>query len=452
MKRYLDEVGDVGGELLDDGLVEALHVLEEALVILGDEVDGHTLAAETAGTTDAVEVVLRLGGEVEVDDEGHLLDVDTAGEEVGGDEHAGGARAELAHDDVAGVLVHVTVGGGDGEVAGAHLVREPVNLAAGVGEDDGLGDGEGLVEIAEGVELPLLLVDVDVKLLDTLEGELVALDENAHRLRHELSRNLKRLGGHRRGEHANLELGGEQLEDVVDLILETAAEHLIRLVEGEDLDVIRLESAAAEHVVHAAGGADHDVNAALEDALILAHGRATDARVALHVEVIAERAHHLLNLLRELARGGEHESLALLLLVVELLQDAGAEGGRLTGTGLRLLDHVEALGEGHDAALLNRGGLLETVRVDAAKEVLVEVHRVERLVNLGPVGDGHLAVLGAILGEQLLHAAVVSLIVETTFAGHDSFGLRLRNRAFVTKGTWRWALRVSGLSERGVSV
>ena len=121
--------------------------------------------------------------------------------------------------------------------------------------------------------------------------------------------------------------------------------------------------------------------------------------MALHVEVVAERAHHLLNLLRELARGGEHQRLALLLLVVKLLQDAGAEGGRLTGTGLRLLDHVEALGEGHDAALLNSGGLLETVRVDAAKEVLVEVHRVESLVNLGPVGDGHLAVLGAILGE-----------------------------------------------------
>ena len=401
MKRYLDEVGDVGGELLDDGLVEALHVLEEALVILGDKVDGHTLASETAGTTDAVEVVLGLGGEVKVDDEGHLLDVDTTSEKVGGDEDAGGAGAELAHDDVAGVLVHVTVRGGDGEVAGAHLIREPVNLAAGVGEDDRLGDGERLVEIAQGVELPLLLVHVDVELLDTLEGQLVALHENAHRLRHELSGNLQRLGGHRRGEDANLDLGGEQLEDVVDLVLETAAEHLVRLVEGEDLDVIRLESAAAEHVVDAAGGTDDDVDATLEDALILAHGRTTDARVALHVEVVAERAHDLLNLLRELAGGREHERLALLLLVVELLQDAGAEGGRLTGTGLRLLDHVQALGEGDDTALLDRGRLLETVGVDAAEEVLVQVHGVKRLVNFGPVGDGHLTVLGAFLGEPV---------------------------------------------------
>ena len=41
-------------------------------------------------------------------------------------------------------------------------------------------------------------------------------------------------------------------------------------------------------------------------------------------------------------------------------KDAGAEGSGLAGTGLRLLDHVQTLGEGHNTALLNGGGLLET--------------------------------------------------------------------------------------------
>ena len=39
----------------------------------------------------------------------------------------------------------------------------------------------------------------------------------------------------------------------------------------------------------------------------------------------------------------------------------GAEGRGLSRPGLGLLDHVEALGERHDALLLDRGGLLETV-------------------------------------------------------------------------------------------
>ena len=52
--RCLDEVGDVHGHLVDAGVVELLDVVEGALVVVGDEVDGHSLAAETASTTDSV--------------------------------------------------------------------------------------------------------------------------------------------------------------------------------------------------------------------------------------------------------------------------------------------------------------------------------------------------------------------------------------------------------------
>ena len=69
---FLDEVGNVGGQLLNHGVVEALDVLQHALVILADEVDGHALAAKAAGAANAVQVVLRLGGQVIVDDQGDL--------------------------------------------------------------------------------------------------------------------------------------------------------------------------------------------------------------------------------------------------------------------------------------------------------------------------------------------------------------------------------------------
>ena len=39
-----------------------------------------------------------------------------------------------------------------------------------------LGDGERLVQVAQRVELPLLTLHHDVELLDTVEGQLVALD------------------------------------------------------------------------------------------------------------------------------------------------------------------------------------------------------------------------------------------------------------------------------------
>mmetsp|Transcript_754 Transcript_754/g.1342 ORF Transcript_754/g.1342 Transcript_754/m.1342 type:complete len:377 (-) Transcript_754:77-1207(-) len=365
-----------------------------------------------------MEVVLGLCGEIVVDDERHLLHVDTTGEKVRGDEHAGGAGAELAHDDVTGVLVHVSVGGGHGVVASPHLVGQPVDLTPGVSEDNALCDGQRLVEIAQGVQLPLLALHVHVELLDTLEGQLVTLHENAHRLAHELAGDLKSLWGHSGREHAHLQLGGEQLEDVVDLVLEPAGKHLISLVEDEALDVVGAQCPTAEHVVHATGGSDHDVHAALESALILTHAGSTDARVALHLKVVAQGAHNLLDLLRQLTGGGEHERLSLHHGVIERVQDAAAEGRGLTGTGLRLLDHIETLGEGHDTPLLDGGGLLETVSVDATQQVLVEAHGVEGLVNLVPLG-GKLLRVGV---QELGHLAVVLTRVEgiARFSGQTS--------------------------------
>ena len=56
-----------------------------------------------------MDIVLPVGGEVVVDDEGDLLDVDAPGKQVGGDEDSGGAGAELTHDHITLLLVHVAV-------------------------------------------------------------------------------------------------------------------------------------------------------------------------------------------------------------------------------------------------------------------------------------------------------------------------------------------------------
>ena len=42
-----------------------------------------------------MDVVLAVGGQVVVDDERHLLHVDASGQQIRGDQHAGGAGAEL---------------------------------------------------------------------------------------------------------------------------------------------------------------------------------------------------------------------------------------------------------------------------------------------------------------------------------------------------------------------
>lgn len=218
---HLDEVGNIHWHLLDLGAVELLDFSHHAHVLGSDEVDGNTLPSETTTTTDSVDVVLTVGWEIVVDDQGDLLDIDTTGQKIGGDQDTGRARAELLHNQITLALVHVTVHGGHGEVTGGELVSEPVNLSPGVAEDNGLCDGDRLIEIREGVELPVLLLDGDVELLDTFEGKLSLLDQDTNGVAHELGGDLEHILGH--GGRKEDNLGGlrKELEDIVNLLSET---------------------------------------------------------------------------------------------------------------------------------------------------------------------------------------------------------------------------------------
>lgn len=157
------------------------------------------------------------------------------------------------------------------------------------------------------------------------------------------------------------------------------------------------------------------MDAARQNALVLPDAGPADAGVDLHPEVVSERPHDLLDLLGKLSGRRENQALAFHEPVVDLLQDPRAESRRLPRSGLRLLDHVQALAERHDPPLLYGRGLLEacdkaqpktpltlslppqrrngrsteelvsccfTVGVDAPQEILLQPHGIEGLVDL----------------------------------------------------------------------
>ena len=212
---------NVHGHLLDLGAVELLDLTHHTDIVSGDEVDGNTLTTETTTTPDTVNVVLTVGGQVVIDDQRNLLDINTTGQKVSGNQDTGRTRAELLHDNITLALLHVTVHGRDSEVTGSQLVGEPVDLSAGVAENDGLGDGDSLVEIRESVELPLFLLNGNVELLDTLEGKFLLLDQDTDGVTHELGGHLQDVLGHGSRKQGDLGGLGKELEDVIDLLGET---------------------------------------------------------------------------------------------------------------------------------------------------------------------------------------------------------------------------------------
>jgi len=188
---------------------------------------------------------------------------------------------------------------------------KPVNLTASVAIDDGLGDGERLVEIAKGVKLPFLTLNSDVELLDTLKGQLILLDKNSDRITHETLGDLKHIQGHGSREEAHLHRFGKELEDVIDLVLKPPAKHLISLIQEELPDRIQPQRPAVDHVIDTTWSSDNNMNTSLEGTDVIADGGTTNTGVDLEVHVITESNHHLLNLLRKLAGGCKDKGLAL---------------------------------------------------------------------------------------------------------------------------------------------
>uniref|UniRef100_A0A182QIK8 Uncharacterized protein n=1 Tax=Anopheles farauti TaxID=69004 RepID=A0A182QIK8_9DIPT len=215
-----------------------------------------------------------------------LLHVDTTSQQIGGDQHTRRTGTELLHDNVAISLLHITVHGRDGERFLRHLLGQLVDLATGVAEYDGLRDRQRVVQIAQRADLPLLVLDVHVELPDTFQRQLLLLHQNLHRLPHEVLRNLQHVGRHRGGEQDDLHVGFQLLEHVLNLVLKTTRQHLVRLVKHEQLDVFRAKHVTRDHVMDTTRGSDHDMAALVQAAHIVAYVRAADAGVALGLQEV----------------------------------------------------------------------------------------------------------------------------------------------------------------------
>ena len=77
----------------------------------------------------------------------------------------------------------------------------------------------------------------NVELPDTLEGQFLFLYEDPDWFPHESGGHLQYILGHGSGEQDHLDLLIQVLEHIVDLILESTAQHLVGLIQNKDLNV-----------------------------------------------------------------------------------------------------------------------------------------------------------------------------------------------------------------------
>ena len=93
-----------------------------------------------------------------------------------------------------------------------HLLCQPVHLPPGVAEYDSLRDRNCLVQVTQSVEFPLLLLNRNVKLLDTFKSQLVSLDKNSDWVTHKLLGHLQHIVRHCGRKQNDLRVLGQKLE------------------------------------------------------------------------------------------------------------------------------------------------------------------------------------------------------------------------------------------------
>ena len=355
------ELKAIGVEDLGGLAHEGLDVVEPVHIIDGHKRQRPSLLAGTARAADAVDIVDRVLGNVEVHHVADIGDVDAAGEHVRGDQHVALARAEGLEGTLALGLAAVAVDGGAGDAGAGEAA------AAGVGTVLGAAEHDHAVG-------PLALENIREQRVLGFEGhrEHVLLnrvgrggdgrDLDAGGIGHQVGDGTHGLLIQGRGEQQGLTVVARIAHDAADGGQKAHVEHAVGLVEDEHLHLVERAGALVDEVLQATGGSDEDVAAALEFVALRVVAHAAhhgDARVPGST---GDRSTDLLDLLGELARGrdDEHEralggnaaASARAGHVRQVVHGGKEEGGRLTRARLSGGENILSV-EG----MRNRGGL-----------------------------------------------------------------------------------------------
>ena len=168
--RALRETLDLHGR--DDAVDQALDRGERLTLIVADEQVGNAVLAHASGSADPMDVVFRIVGHIVIDDVADALDIDTATDDVGGDEHGNLPAAKPLHDTIARGLGKIAMDGGNSTDHPVQPVGEAVGPALGAGEDDTLPRPVALEQKKQQVEF-LIGVHRDVELLDRVDRWLI---------------------------------------------------------------------------------------------------------------------------------------------------------------------------------------------------------------------------------------------------------------------------------------
>ena len=324
---------------------ELFDVFEQPQLIKVTKADGQSAAARPARAADTVDIGLRHVGQVEVDDQGQLADVDAPGGDVRGHQNPDLAAFEALQGPDPAALALIAVDSHGGDICPPQLLYHSVCPVLCGGEHQ----HRLLLALLQKPYQKTALVDLVhpvEPLLNGIHRGGLGRHLHPHRVVEDGPGQLGDLPGHGGGKEQRLPFFRQTGDDLSHVVDKTHIQHPVRLVQHEDLQTSQIHMTLGAQVIEPARGGHQHVHPPLQGLHLrpLAHAAEDDG--AAHRQVLAVLLKTLLNLQRQFPGRRQYQRpngpVAPLPFPLEHLQNGHGEGRGLASTGLGTANQVPA--------------------------------------------------------------------------------------------------------------
>lgn len=351
------------GRVLDELLAQgSLYALVEFDIVLRNHANGHTGFTSSGSTADSVNICLGILGQIVVEDDVDLGDIQTTSSNIRSYQDIASARAELVERAQTRRLRELAVEGDGAEAQRAEENGDSLRLDDGAAKDDARLACEFVDKVDE-VGVLFHMGDEHVVLEEGRDGLVfVGGDADADGVAEGCALQRLDLGAHGGGEEERPALARHKLEDLVDARAKVHVEKTIGLVHDEELERAQREALCLFQMVdETARCGDNDVRLLSESNGLGNHVETADNDGAAQRDHGTEGLEGLADLRSQFTRGGEDEAKERLGLVEKSLQHGKGKGGCFTTT---------SLGKTNDVAVLEGDG--DGLGLDGGRAFVVE--------------------------------------------------------------------------------
>jgi hypothetical protein len=324
-----------GRDFLMSLLEKVNQLTDNTTVATVEEGSGDTSVTRTTGTTNAVNVVINIGGKIIVNDVGDVWNIKTTSSDSSSNQNRATSGAEHLQSTFTLTLGAITVNSSCREALVQQEVGESIRHTLGLHEDESeTARAMSVKDIKKDGTLVVVLDILDL-LSDVLRGRADTTDGEENVVLQEVPGKHLNIARESGREHQSLALIDVRhvftLYDAANLRLETHVQHTIGLVENQVLNVNQRDAATLDQVNQTTGGSDQEIAATLDLTELRANIGTTVDNTGANPRAVSELAGFVKDLRNKLTSGGEDQGSRVrlaLTTVAELARGLSRHSGR----------------------------------------------------------------------------------------------------------------------------